>query len=179
MLLQHGIAPGYYLSFFFFAFTQTAGRLARTYLRPLVLPATYVPSRDAPPPPQTTIKQLYDYVGVIITVALVNYGTLPFMLLTVDDSFVAWNNVAWYGHFLVAGALVFFYCGGSGLIQEIQATRRRNAKFRQQREELNRMVQTGAITPTSNKIAPTLPPIDEAAQEIERELIGKGKDKAE
>ena len=100
-------------------------------------------------------------------------------VLTIDDSFVAWNNVAWYGHFLVAGALVFFYCGGSGLIQEIQATRRRNAKFRQQREELNRMVQTGAITPTSNKSAPTLPPIDEAAQEIERELMGKGKDKAE
>ncbi|KAH9894383.1 MBOAT-domain-containing protein [Cubamyces lactineus] len=175
----HGIAPGYYLSFFFFAFTQTAGRLARTYLRPLVLPATYVPSRDAPPPPQTTVKQIYDYIGVIITVSLVNYGTLPFMLLTIDDSFVAWNNVAWYGHFLVAGALVFFYCGGSGLIQEIQATRRRNAKFRQQREELNRMVQTGAITPTSNKSAPTLPPIDEAAQEIERELMGKGKDKAE
>ena len=106
--LQHGIAPGYYLSFFFFAFVQTTGRLARTYLRPLVLPASYVPRRGAPPPPQTRKKQLYDVLGVLTTVMLTNYGTLPFMLLTVDDSFVAWNSVMWYGHFLIAGALLFF-----------------------------------------------------------------------
>ncbi|KAI0356518.1 MBOAT-domain-containing protein [Trametes cingulata] len=166
----HGIAPGYYLSFFFFAFVQTAGRLARAYLRPLVLPPTYVPSRDAPPPPQTTMKQLYDYLGIIITVSLTNYGTLPFMLLTIDDSFVAWNNVAWYGHFLVGGALAFFYLGGTTIIREIQEMRIKEDGIRKQREELNRLVQTGAITPSSSTRAHTLPPLDEAAQELEREF---------
>ncbi|OSC98692.1 MBOAT-domain-containing protein [Trametes coccinea BRFM310] len=174
----HGIAPGYYLSFFFFAFVQVAARQARSYLRPLVLPATYVPSRDAAPPPQTTLKQLYDYLGIIFTVAITNYGTLPFMLLTIDDSFVAWNNVAWYGHFVIGGALVFFYCGGTIIIQEIQAMRIKAEGMRKQREELNRLVQTGAITPSSSSSgAPTLPPLDEAAQEIEKELRGKGKDR--
>ncbi|KAI9001313.1 MBOAT-domain-containing protein [Trametes punicea] len=175
----HGIAPGYYLSFFFFAFVQTAGRLARSYLRPLVLPPTYVPSRDAPPPPQTTIKQAYDYIGIIVTVALTNYGALPFMLLTIDDSFVAWNNVAWYGHFIVGGALVFFYCGGTMLVQEIQAIRIKEAGIKKQREELNRLVQTGAITPSSASGAPTLPPVDEAAQELERGFKGKEKEREE
>lgn len=170
---QHGIAPGYYLSFFFFAFVQTTGRLARTYLRPIVLPANYVPRRDAPPPPQTTAKQIYDYLGIIVTVSLTNYGTLPFMLLTIDDSFVAWNNVAWYGHFIVVGALLFFYCGGCIIIQEIQEVRIKEAGIKKQREELNRMVQSGSSTPTSRSRAPTLPPVDEAAQELEREFRGE------
>ncbi|KAI0650143.1 MBOAT-domain-containing protein [Trametes meyenii] len=173
----HGIAPGYYLTFFFFAFVQTTGRLARTYLRPLVLPANYVASRGAPPPPQTTLKQVYDYLGIICTVMITNYGTIPFMLLTIDDSFVAWNNVAWYGHFLIGGGLVFFYFGGTIIIQEIQFMRRKAAGHRQQREELNRLVQTGSITPTTLSRAPTLPPLDEAAQEIEKELMRAGKGK--
>lgn len=170
---QHGIAPGYYISFFFFAFVQTTGRLARTYLRPVVLPANYVPRRDAPPPPQTTAKQIYDYLGTIITVSFMNYGAVPFMLLTIDDSFVAWNNVMWYGHFLVVGALVFFYCGGCIIIQEIQEVRLKEAGFKKQREELNRLVTSGSATPTTQSEAPTLPPLDEAMQELKKELRDK------
>ncbi|OJT13358.1 Lysophospholipid acyltransferase [Trametes pubescens] len=169
----HGIAPGYYLTFFFFAFVQTTARLARTYLRPIVLPANYVSRRDAPPPPQTTAKQIYDYLGIIATVSLTNYGTLPFMLLGIDDSFVGWNNVAWYGHFLIGGGLVFFYCGGCIIIQEIQEVRIKEAGIKKQREELNRLVQSGSVTPTRFSRAPTLPPLDEAAQELERELRGE------
>ncbi|KAI0751447.1 MBOAT-domain-containing protein [Daedaleopsis nitida] len=164
----HGIAPGYYLTFFFFAFVQTTARLARSYLRPLVLPANYIPVRGAPPPPQTRKKQLYDYLGVLFTVMLTNYGTLPFMLLTVDDSFVAWNIVVWYGHFLVGGALVFFYLGGMVVLQQVQAVRVKRAGYQQERDEINRTVKSGASTP---RRAPTLPPLDEAAQELENELM--------
>ena len=167
LLLQHGIAPGYYLSFFFFAFVQTTGRLARTYLRPLVLPASYVPRRGAPPPPQTRKKQLYDVLGVLTTVMLTNYGTLPFMLLTVDDSFVAWNSVVWYGHFLIAGALLFFYMGGSALLTQVQAVRVKQAGYQSERDEINRSVRSLPGTPVK---APTLPPVDEAAQALEKEL---------
>ncbi|KAI0773970.1 MBOAT-domain-containing protein [Fomes fomentarius] len=164
----HGIAPGYYLSFFFFAFVQTSARLARSYLRPLVLPANYVPARGAPPPPQTRAKQAYDYLGVLLTVALTNYGTLPFMLLTIDDSFVAWNSVMWYGHFLIAGGLIFFYFGGIALLTQVQAVRVKQAAYQQERDEINRTVKSGASTPSTPARAPTLPPVDEAAQELEK-----------
>ncbi|RPD66689.1 MBOAT-domain-containing protein [Lentinus tigrinus ALCF2SS1-7] len=165
----HGIAPGYYLSFFFFAFVQTTGRLARTYLRPLVLPAGYVGGRGAPPPPQTRKKQLYDYLGILITLLLTNYGTLPFMLLTIDDSFVAWNNVMWYGHFLIGGALIFFYLGGSVVLHQVQAVRVKQAAHQMERDEINRSVQVRSVPSTPSR-APTLPPVDEVAQEIEKEL---------
>ena len=77
-------------------------------MRPILLPPNYVSVRGGPPPPLTRAKLAYDYLGVLCTVMLTNYGTLPFMLLAVDDSFVAWNNVLWHGHFLVGAALVFF-----------------------------------------------------------------------
>ncbi|KAI0771974.1 MBOAT-domain-containing protein [Trametes elegans] len=179
----HGIAPGYYLSFFFFAFVQTCGRLARTYLRPLVLPATYVQSRHSPPPPQTTAKQIYDYLGIMCTVSLMNYGTIPFMLLNIDDSFVAWNNVAWYGHFLVGGGLVFFYCGGTIIIQEIQLVRLKEERALKQREEVNRTLRYGAPTSPSGSStpgrAPTLPPVDDAMRQIERELSTSSSNKSD
>ncbi|TFK92967.1 MBOAT-domain-containing protein [Polyporus arcularius HHB13444] len=169
----HGIAPGYYLSFFFFAFVQTAGRLARTYLRPLVLPANYVGGRGAPPPPQTRKKQLYDYLGILTTVMLTNYGTLPFMLLTIDDSFVAWNNVMWYGHFFIGGALVFFYMGGSVVLHHAQAVRVKQAVYQMEREEINKTVQVRSVPSTPSR-APTLPPVDQVAQELEKELGNLG-----
>ena len=169
-LSQHGIAPGYYLSFFFFAFVQTTGRLARSYLRPLLLPANYVSKRGAPPPPQTRKKQLYDVLGVLATVMLTNYGTLPFMLLTVDDSFVAWNSVVWYGHFLVAGALAFFYLGGNVLLTQAQAVRVKRVAYQMERDEINRNVRSLPGTPVK---APTLPPLDDAARTLEKRMAGK------
>ncbi|KAH9927125.1 MBOAT-domain-containing protein [Epithele typhae] len=164
----HGLAPGYYLSFIFFAFVQTCGRLARTYIRPLLLPATYVSARGAPPPPQTHKKQMYDTLGMLITVTLTNYGTLPFMLLAIDDSMVAWNSVYWYGHFLIGAALLFFYSGGTVLLAQLQAVRVKRSAFQVERDEINRAVKGGP--PGTPGRIPTLPPLDEAAQEIEKEL---------
>ena len=149
---------------------QTTGRLARSYLRPLLLPANYVSKRGAPPPPQTRKKQLYDVLGVLATVMLTNYGTLPFMLLTVDDSFVAWNSVVWYGHFLVAGALAFFYLGGNVLLTQAQAVRVKRVAYQMERDEINRNVRSLPGTPVK---APTLPPLDDAARTLEKRMAGK------
>lgn len=173
---QHGIAPGYYLTFFFFAFVQTTARLARAYLRPLLLPANHVSKRGAPPPPQTRKKQLYDVLSVLATVTLTNYGTLPFMLLTVDDSFVAWNSVAWYGHFLIAGALAFFYLGGNVLLTQVQAVRVKQAGYQMERDEINRTVKSLPGTPVK---AATLPPLDEAARTLEKRLAGRANGQAQ
>lgn len=100
---------------------------------------------------------------------LTNYGTLPFMLLTIDDSFVAWNNVAWYGHFFIGGALVFFYMGGSSVLHQVQAVRVKRAAYQMERDEINRSVQVRSV-PSTPARAPTLPPVDEVAQELEKEL---------
>ena len=167
MDFQHGIAPGYYLTFFFFAFVQTLGRLARQYIRPTLLPATYVSVRGAPPPPLTSAKMAYDYLGTVVTLMLLNYGTLPFMLLTLDDSFVAWNNVMWYGHFFVAVALLFFYGGGIVVLTQLQAVRVKRAQYQKERDEINATVKSAPSTPVR---APTLPPLEEAAEELEKEL---------
>ena len=143
-----------------------------------------MPRRGAPPPPQTRKKQLYDVLGVLTTVMLTNYGTLPFMLLTVDDSFVAWNSVVWYGHFLIGGALLFFYLGGSVVLHQVQAVRIKQAAYQRERDDINRKVRTHSISstpsspssprnlsyPSTPMRAPTLPPLDEVAQEVEKEL---------
>lgn len=105
---------------------------------------------------------------MLFTVALTNYGTLPFMLLTIDDSFVAWNSVMWYGHFLIAGGLIFFYFGGIAILTQVQAVRVKQAAYQQERDEINRTVKSGASTPSTPLRAPTLPPVDEAAQELEK-----------
>ena len=165
--LQHGIAPGYYLTFFFFAFVQTCGRLARPDIRPVLLPATYVQVRGGPPPPQTHAKQAYDYLGTLVTVMLTNYGTIPFMLLAIDDSFVAWNSLVWHGHFLVVAALAFFYLGGAVVLTQLQAVRVKQAGYQKERDEINATVKSAPSTPARIN---TLPPLDDAAQELEKEL---------
>ena len=136
-------------------------------MRPILLPPNYVSVRGGPPPPLTRAKLAYDYLGVLCTVMLTNYGTLPFMLLAVDDSFVAWNNVLWHGHFLVGAALVFFYAGGIVFLTQLQAVRVRRAVYQKERDEINRTVKSPPGTPGRSL---TLPPLDEAAEELENEL---------
>jgi lysophospholipid acyltransferase len=112
ILFQHGIAAGYYLTFLFGGFITTAGRLARASIRPLVLPA--------PGAPPSRAKIIYDILGTIVTILLVNYAVAPFMLLTVSASIQSWRNLQWYGHWIVGIGLLFFYCGGSGYLKSLQ-----------------------------------------------------------
>ncbi|KAK0453129.1 endoplasmic reticulum protein [Armillaria borealis] len=105
----HGVAGGYYLTFILGGFITTAGRLARANVRPLVMPA-----KGQPP---SVAKRLYDLAGTIATVMMVNYVAVPFMLLTIKDSLVAWYRLAFYGHVLIFSALGFFYAGGAKMLR--------------------------------------------------------------
>ncbi|KAJ3558940.1 hypothetical protein NM688_g636 [Phlebia brevispora] len=169
----HGIAGGYYLTFLFGGFVQTVGRLCRSNLRPLVLPADYVASRTAPPPPQSLIKITYDLVGTAFTILLLNYLAAPFMLLTWHDSILGWSRLAWMGHIIVGAALVFFYGGGTRFLRGVQKARVKAtgvkvdgvADGRGNGTKTNGFV-SGTVTPSGQ----TLPPLDEVAREMEKKL---------
>ncbi|KXN91169.1 Lysophospholipid acyltransferase [Leucoagaricus sp. SymC.cos] len=102
--LWHGIASGYYLTFFMGALITTSARLARQSLRPLFLP---------PSPYSTTLnKTIYDIVGTITSLTILNYAASPFILSTWKDSIKVLSVLGWYGHVVVVGGLGWFYVGG-------------------------------------------------------------------
>lgn len=161
----HGIAGGYYLAFVFAGFVQTVARLCRSHIRPLFLPTTYVATRGAPPPPQTLPKRMYDLVGTICCVLLLNYQAAPFMLLTVRDSLLGWSRLGWYGHIMVGSALLFFYGGGIKILKGVQKARLRQAGVK--------IVEAPVAVPTAGIATPQpaafpVPPLDEAAKTIEK-----------
>lgn len=168
--LQHGVATGYYITFLFGGFVQTIGRLCRSHLRPLFLPADYVTARGAPPPPQTPLKTAYDAAGTLATVLVLNYIVTPFMLLTWADSRAGWAALGWYGNYVVFGALAFFYLGGTRVLRHVQAARAKRAGVRTEKMADGSVKTTvngsisGAATPAR---AQTLPPLDDVAQEVE------------
>ena len=142
---------------------QTVGRLCRSHLRPLFLPATYVASRTAPPPPQTPIKIAYDVAGTVVTLLVLNFTAAPFMLLTLRDSMIGWARLSWYGFWIVFGALGFFYAGGTGYLKHLQMTRLKQAGVKVDKEVKTNGNGSGTVTPRVQ----TMPPLDDVAREVE------------
>jgi len=101
----HGIASGYYLTFFMGGLITAAARLMRSNVRPLFLPA------EGQKP--SLLKQIYDFLGIVTSIIILNYVASPFILLTARDSITTWNRLGWYGHIVILGCLAFFYAGGS------------------------------------------------------------------
>ena len=155
------------MTFAFGGFVQTVGRLCRSNLRPLVLPADYVQSRTAPPPPQTPIKIAYDIVGTAFSIYLLNYLAAPFMLMTIRDSLLGWSRLAWTGHIIVVVAIAFFYGGGTKFLRGVQKARMKAAGVSVDAGKPKADGgASGAVTPGIR----TLPPLDDFAKEVERKL---------
>jgi len=70
--------------------------------------------------PDSLAKRLYDVVGTLTTIIIVNYSTTPFILLTVKESIQSWRVLGYYGHVIVMGALAFFYLGGTQYLRGLQ-----------------------------------------------------------
>jgi lysophospholipid acyltransferase len=96
-------------------FITTAARLARSNIRPLLLPA--------PGEKPSAAKVFYDIAGTLLSTAILNYAASPFMLLSASKSFTAWSRLAYYGHIIVGGGLVFFYAGGIKYFRHLQKER--------------------------------------------------------
>lgn len=109
---QHGIAIGYYLTFFLGGFLNYIGRKSRAGFRPLVLPP--------PGTPSTLAKRIYDFLGTFVSILMLNYMAAPFMLLNFADSMKVWSRLGWYGCWIVGSGFIFFSVGGSGYLQGLQ-----------------------------------------------------------
>ncbi|KAF9004795.1 endoplasmic reticulum protein [Cyathus striatus] len=106
----HGIASGYYLTFFFGGFITAVARQARQNFRPFFLPGA----------PLAVLKPIYDIVGIIASEMTLNYAAAPFIILSARKSVIVWSRLGWYGHILIFGGLAFFYLGGTGLMRGLQ-----------------------------------------------------------
>jgi lysophospholipid acyltransferase len=96
-------------------FITTAARLARSNIRPLLLPG--------PGSKPSTAKIAYDIAGTLVSTAILNYAASPFMLLSASNSFTAWSHLGYYGHIIIGGGLVFFYAGGTKYFRHLQKER--------------------------------------------------------
>src|SRR6266567_1297010 len=99
-------------------FITAPARQARSNICPPLLPPTLNP--NAPP---SLLKHLYDLAGIILTTMIFNYAASPFILLSAKDSILSWNRLAWYGHIVIMGSLLFFYAGGTKFFKGLQKAR--------------------------------------------------------
>ncbi|KAF7354960.1 hypothetical protein MSAN_01411100 [Mycena sanguinolenta] len=138
----HGIAGGYYLTFVTGGFITTISRLARANIRPLLLPA--------PGASPSIAKRIYDMLGTLITILLLNFAAAPFMLLGVNDSIVAWARLGFYGYIIIGGSMAFFYAGGTKGLRRLQA------------KQASKMVKPEAVpTPVNEKQFMIPPSLDQ------------------
>ena len=142
---------------------QTAGRLARGFIRPLVLPVPNAAdsSKKAAAPPATALKRVYDIAGILVTALILNFASTPFILLNLNDCLEAWRNVNWYGLWIIGGTFVFFYGGGRAWLKRVQTLRIKKA--------------AGVVPPSSEKKGDEypqmqVPPVDAGIKEVEKKL---------
>ena len=96
-------------------FITTAARLARSNIRPLLLPPASDPSASP-----SLLKRVYDLFGIILSIIILNYSASPFILLSASDSLLTWSRLGWYGHVIVMGSLVLFFGGGTKYFMGLQ-----------------------------------------------------------
>jgi lysophospholipid acyltransferase len=143
-------------------------RLTRSTVRPLVLPTVSGPTdRKAAnghntklPTPPTLVKTAYDVAGTVCTVMLVNFATIPHLLLYLSDSAEAWRRLHWYGLWMVFGSMALFYGGGTAWLKGLQAKRVRSANA----------APASSSRPDTPGGAPTVPPVDAVFREAEKKL---------
>ncbi|KAL1921897.1 uncharacterized protein VTP21DRAFT_10539 [Calcarisporiella thermophila] len=116
--LWHGFHPGYYLTFLSAALAQNIAKKLRRNLRVLFMSPTLKP-------PHPRIKAVYDLVGRIVTVASFNYIAVPFVLLSLKDSFAVWRAVYFHVHIGMLALEVFFAFGGARWCRKLQKRRTR------------------------------------------------------
>jgi len=168
--IWHGISGGYYLTFVLGGFITTVARLARSTIRPLVLPVVSEPTshkstsgHDARPsqPHATMLKSVYDVAGTICTIMLINFVCTPFILLHLPDSIEAWRRLHWYGLWMIFGGMAFFYSGGTAWLKGLQAKRER-------RSNATTLSANGPGTPGTPL---TVPPLDAALRGVEKKHL--------
>ncbi|KAG0151527.1 hypothetical protein CROQUDRAFT_86539 [Cronartium quercuum f. sp. fusiforme G11] len=94
----HGPLPAYFLVFISGAFVQALGRSFRRSIRPFFI--------------NTSLKPVYDIIGLLAVQTNLNYIVIPFLLLDVRNSIEAWNRLGWYGHLATGLPIILLWAGG-------------------------------------------------------------------
>jgi lysophospholipid acyltransferase len=170
LFAKHGIASGYYMTFLLGGFVTAAGRLCRAHLRPLVLPPV-LPSGQSQPEARyqetapSKAKRLYDLVGSVVAVLLMNFTVAPFVIGGFYDSMETWRRMEWYGLWMVGGTLAFFSLGGKSWMQSL--AHGRVSKMEKRREEETKGVRV--FIPNGNTSGPhVVPPVELAVIKDEK-----------
>lgn len=125
----HGFNPTYYFTFVLGGFFQSLGRAMRTSVRPFVLPANYalLSATDKQIAEQVPTKRIYDVLSVAAVQVALNFIVIPFMLLEVRPTFLAWSRVHYYGLFLCFVPLAAFRLGVGKTLKQKQRQRAKQA----------------------------------------------------
>ncbi|PRP79173.1 putative membrane-bound O-acyltransferase [Planoprotostelium fungivorum] len=101
--LWHGLFPGYLLAFVGSGFGVFSAQLMRRYVRPLLL------NGDGS---GKGVKVVYDVMGKITTLFIVNYLASSFMLLDFGTCVFLFSRVGLYGHVLILFPILFDLADG-------------------------------------------------------------------
>lgn len=96
----HGFYPGYYMFFLSVAAATMVHRQVRRKIRPHFM------AEDGKSPGPW--KWLYDIVSAVATSVTLNYFIMSFVVLALDRSLFAFAGFNFFGHYILAGALLIF-----------------------------------------------------------------------
>ncbi|VDO14802.1 unnamed protein product [Rodentolepis nana] len=100
-ILWHGFYPGYYLFFISMAWYSSIGRKFRKYVRPRIL--EWLPDTKwvwTKANQREGTSHIYDAITQVVTYFLVNYTALAFVILSFNDSIIAWSRFNYAGHMM-------------------------------------------------------------------------------
>ncbi|KAI2630605.1 MBOAT-domain-containing protein [Hypoxylon sp. NC1633] len=158
----HGFYPGYYLTFVLASFVQQSAKNCRRSFRPFFIdPVTQKPLPN---------KKYYDLASWLATQSIFSFVVLPFVLLRLDYSLLAWSRVYFYAILTTGVSMAFFASPAKAYLRKMLEKRTRDAGVR-----LVRSVSTDSITgkaqePILGLSADPGRDIDEAFQELREEV---------
>ncbi|KAI8099756.1 MBOAT, membrane-bound O-acyltransferase family-domain-containing protein [Halteromyces radiatus] len=97
----HGFYPGYYVMFFSAALFQNTGRIMRKTLRPF----TFTVDMQGKSVPMGIYKSIYDFIGIIMTMFVINTTSIAFIGLYIHPIWSVWRQI-YFIHY-VFGILIW------------------------------------------------------------------------
>ncbi|KAI1102594.1 MBOAT family protein [Jackrogersella minutella] len=158
----HGFYPGYYLSFVLASFVQQAAKNYRRYFRPFFLdPVTQKPLPS---------KKYYDLASWLATQTTFSFVVAPFVILRMDQSFLAWSRVYFYAIITTGASMVFFVSPAKAYLRRTLDQRTHKAGVKMVRSASTDSLTGRSQEPVLGLSADPARDIDEAIQELKEEV---------
>jgi lysophospholipid acyltransferase len=101
----HGFFPGYYLTFVSASLATLTGRTMRKHLHPIF---------NSSQSNLSFLKPVYDIVGSVCSITLMNYFFIPFMLREFNASVNIWMQTFFFAHVVTTCVIFVMDYGGIG-----------------------------------------------------------------